>query len=189
MTKPMFADGWWSAAERRPSPNHDERPPGTAIDMLVVHAISLPPGEFGGSNIHALFCNTLDCASDPRYGELRGLKVSAHFLINRDGWLTQYVSVHRRAWHAGRSRFGGREACNDRSIGIELEGTDAHCFTEAQYDALTQISAALFAEFPDMSLSRVVGHSDIAPTRKTDPGPQFDWIRFRASLAMRLRSA
>ncbi|MSR14368.1 MAG: 1,6-anhydro-N-acetylmuramyl-L-alanine amidase AmpD [Gammaproteobacteria bacterium] len=177
-----FTEGWWSAAERRPSPNHDLRPPHT-VDMLVVHAISLPPGEYGSAAISALFCNTLDYGAHPYYSGLQGLKVSAHFLIERDGRLTQYVSVLHRAWHAGVSRFSGQNACNNRSIGVELEGCDDDPFTPAQYLSLGRLTAALFGQFPALSLARIVGHADIAPDRKTDPGPLFDWIGFRAAVA------
>lgn len=178
-----FAGGWWSGAEMRPSANFDDRPPHVEIDMLVVHAISLPPGEFGSGDIHGLFCNTLDCAKHPYYAGLVGLKVSAHFLIDRGGQVTQYVPVQQQAWHAGISSFGGRQKCNERSLGIELEGSDECPFTALQINQLIRVSAALFVEFPQLSLAHVVGHADISPNRKTDPGPYFDWIAFRAALA------
>ncbi len=183
-----FIDGWWSQSARRPSPNYNTRPARTVIDMLVVHAISLPPGEYGSGDVEALFCNTLECDKHPYYAHLQALKVSAHFFIDRAGRTTQYVSVSDRAWHAGASRFGGRENCNDRSVGVELEGCDTDLFTPAQYRALNDVSRMLMDEFPAISLARVVGHSDIAPVRKTDPGRGFDWIRYRAALAVRIRA-
>jgi N-acetyl-anhydromuramoyl-L-alanine amidase len=175
-------DGWWSKATQRRSPNCDERPADSTVDMLVIHAISLPPSEFGSGDIHKLFCNTLDCSQHPYYQGLIGLAVSAHFLIDRDGCVAQYVSVFQQAWHAGASRFGGRERCNARSIGIELEGDDASPFTVEQSSRLIQLARVLVVAFPAISLARMVGHVDIAPTRKTDPGPCFDWIAFRAAL-------
>ena len=162
-----------------PSPNCDARPAGTAIDLLVIHAISLPPGEFGGTGIFELFQNRLDAAAHPYYAGIAALKVSAHFLVRRDGSLVQFVSCEKRAWHAGESAWGGRSRCNDFSIGIELEGTDEVPFEPAQYDELARLTRALQAAYP---LRSIAGHSDIAPGRKTDPGPCFDWARFRALL-------
>jgi N-acetyl-anhydromuramoyl-L-alanine amidase len=162
------------------SPNCDERPPGTAIDLLVIHAISLPPGEFGGTGIVELFQNRLDAAAHPYYAGIAALRVSAHFLVRRDGSLVQFVPCEKRAWHAGESAWRGRSRCNDFSIGIELEGTDETPFEGAQYDALARVARALQAAYP---LRSITGHSDIAPGRKTDPGPCFDWARFRALLA------
>ncbi|AOB29705.1 N-acetyl-anhydromuranmyl-L-alanine amidase [Bordetella sp. H567] len=158
-----------------PSPNCDDRPQGTTISLLVIHNISLPPGEFGGPHVHGLFLNTLDHGAHPWLECLRGLRVSAHFFVRRDGAIVQFVSTDRRAWHAGVSRFDGRERCNDFSIGIELEGTDVLPYTDAQYAALARLAPALSARYP---LRAVRGHSDIAPLRKTDPGPAFEWARF-----------
>jgi N-acetyl-anhydromuramoyl-L-alanine amidase len=158
------------------SPNCDERPPGIAIELIVIHNISLPPGEYGGDAIERLFANTLDYGAHPYYAGLRGLRVSSHFLIRRDGALLQFVPCAMRAWHAGASSWRGREACNDFSIGIELEGSDAEPFTEPQYAALDSLLKALQARFP---IAGIAGHSEIAPSRKTDPGPFFDWLRVR----------
>ncbi len=169
------ADGWASNAVRLPSPNFDRRAEGTEIALLVVHNISLPPGEFGGPYIADLFLNRLDFDAHPYFDQLRSLRVSAHFLIRRDGALVQFVSAHDRAWHAGVSAFCGRERCNDFSIGIELEGTDDRPFEPAQYDTLAALTAALRVAYP---LADVMGHEDIAPGRKTDPGPCFDWQRY-----------
>jgi AmpD protein len=172
-------DGWCLQAERIPSPNFDLRAPGTAIDLLVVHNISLPPSQFGGSCIADLFTNTLDCDAHPYFDQLRNLRVSAHFLIRRDGHLMQFVSANDRAWHAGMSNFAGRERCNDFSVGVELEGTDFEPFESAQYDTLGALAVALASRYP---ISAVAGHEHIAPGRKTDPGPFFDWTHFRKSL-------
>ncbi len=157
------------------SPNHDRRPPGIAIDLLVIHNISLPPGEFGGDAIVRLFTNTLDNSAHPFYAQLRGLKVSSHFLIRRDGEIIQFVPCGKRAWHAGVSSWRGRERCNDFSIGVELEGTDDQPFSVAQYSALARLTRRLCRAYPIRSIA---GHSDIAPQRKTDPGPCFDWQRY-----------
>ncbi|AZG10504.1 1,6-anhydro-N-acetylmuramyl-L-alanine amidase AmpD [Pigmentiphaga sp. H8] len=169
--------GWIDhpAVRRVPSPNTDERPAGTDVSLLVLHNISLPPGEFGGPYVEALFTNTLDCDAHPWFDCLRGLKVSAHFLIDRGGAIVQFASTDRRAWHAGVSCYAGRERCNDFSIGIELEGCDTLPFTDAQYRALAWLTPALRARHP---LQAVRGHEHIAPGRKTDPGPAFDWARY-----------
>lgn len=172
-------DGWADGATRLPSPNFDARSPGVAIDLLVIHNISLPPGQFGGPYIADLFGNCLDCDAHPYFDQLRTLRVSSHFLIRRDGEVMQFVSADCRAWHAGVSNFRGRERCNDFSIGIELEGTDFAPFEDAQYRALAALTAALRARYP---LAAVAGHEHIAPGRKTDPGPHFDWTRYRKSL-------
>ncbi|MBS1169769.1 MAG: N-acetyl-anhydromuranmyl-L-alanine amidase [Burkholderiaceae bacterium] len=174
-------DGWCAAAQQVPSPNCDERPAGAAIDLLLIHNISLPPGEFGGSQIAELFTNTLDCDAHPYFDRLRSLRVSAHFFIRRDGQLLQFVSTNQRAWHAGVSQFGGRERCNDFSIGIEIEGTDFEPFNDRQYQVLTALTQALQQRYP---LAAVAGHQHVAPVRKTDPGPFFDWNRYRALLAV-----
>lgn len=170
------ADGWCEQAQHKPSSNCDARPDGIAIDLLVIHNISLPPGQFGGSQIVDLFTNCLDCDAHPYFDQLRTLRVSAHFLIRRDGSLLQFVSCSDRAWHAGVSSFRGRERCNDFSIGIELEGTDFEPFEAVQYETLAALTVALFTRYP---LTDVTGHEHIAPGRKTDPGPHFDWPRYR----------
>jgi N-acetyl-anhydromuramoyl-L-alanine amidase len=156
------------------SPNFDSRPPGMPVELLVIHNISLPPGCFGGAGVEQLFTNALDPAEHPYYAEIQGMKVSAHFFIRRDGSLIQFVSCLERAWHAGASAWQGRERCNDYSVGIELEGCDTQPFEDVQYAVLNRLAAALHAAYP---LRAIVGHSDIAPGRKTDPGPCFDWTR------------
>lgn len=164
------------------SPNCDERPAGSGISLLVVHGISLPPGEFGGPWIDDFFCNRLDPAAHPYFAEICGLKVSSHLLVRRGGELVQYVPLHLRAWHAGQSSFQGRERCNDFSIGIELEGVDDSPYEAAQYVCLAGVARKLLQAYPGITLDRIVGHSDIAPVRKTDPGPAFDWRHFRTLL-------
>ncbi len=168
------AQGWLAAARRLPSPNCDERPEGTAIRLVVIHNISLPPGVFDGDAVIELFTNRLDWDAHPYYQGIRGLKVSAHFFIRRDGTLIQFVPCALRAWHAGASCWQGTERCNDFSIGIELEGSDDQPFTDAQYAVLGPLVQALKQTYP---IEAVVGHSDIAPGRKTDPGPHFAWQR------------
>ncbi len=167
----------------RVSPNCNQRPPLTVVDLLVIHNISLPPGQFGGEHVAALFCNTLDCSADPAFADLRGVTVSAHLLIDRAGAVTQFVSFRDRAWHAGVSSFEGRSNCNDFSVGIELEGTDRLPYSDAQYAQLAAVTHALCAYFPALTPARIVGHSDIAPLRKTDPGPAFEWARYRQLLS------
>jgi AmpD protein len=174
--------GWLQPAAHRPSPNCNGRPAGASVDLLVVHNISLPAGSFGGGFIESLFTNCLDCAADPSFAELAGLEVSAHLLIDRAGAITQFVGFDQRAWHAGKSRFEGRENCNDFSIGIELEGTDLLSYTDAQYAVLAAVTNLLLQRYPALESRRIVGHSDIAPGRKTDPGPAFDWARLRRLL-------
>lgn len=175
--------GWCLEARHVPSPNCDDRPEGTAVVLGVIHNISLPPGEFGGPYIEALFTNTLDPATHPYFESIHTLRVSAHFLIRRDGQLLQFVPVNRRAWHAGVSVWQGRERCNDFSLGIELEGTDFQPFTAEQYQTLSRLALALHQRYP---LAAWQGHSDIAPGRKTDPGAYFDWDQFRAGLTAAL---
>lgn len=175
-------DGMVQGARYIPSPNCDERPAGAVIELLVIHNISLPAGEFGGPHIARLFTNSLDCSAHPSFENLRGLRVSAHFLIRRRGGLIQFVPCVRRAWHAGVSFWEGRTHCNDFSVGIELEGTDDRPFTASQYRTLGRLVRALAAAYP---LVTAVGHSDIAPGRKTDPGPRFDWSRLRGALRAR----
>ena len=159
------------------SPNFNERPTATDVSLLVIHNITLPPGQFGTPYIQDLFLNQLDLTADPWFVNLDGLKVSAHFLIDRSGHITQFVSCDDRAWHAGASTFEGRAQCNDFSIGIELEGTDDQPFEAVQYEQLANLTRCLRSRYP---LTAVAGHSDIAPGRKTDPGPFFDWQRYRA---------
>ncbi|MEX2367342.1 MAG: 1,6-anhydro-N-acetylmuramyl-L-alanine amidase AmpD [Pseudohongiellaceae bacterium] len=170
------------AASQIPSPNQSRRPDGEQPSLLVIHNISLPPGEFGGPFIHDLFCNTLDCSQHEFFREIGDLRVSAHLLIRRDGWLVQYVPFNRQAWHAGASCFQGRECCNEFSLGIELEGTDAGPFTDRQYRVLAAVTKVLMHTYPLLTPDRIVGHSDIAPGRKTDPGPGFDWNQYRRSI-------
>lgn len=179
------ATGWMKAARRLPSPNQDDRPRGVEPELIVVHSISLPPSSFGGPWIDRLFTNTLDPGAHPYFAGLEGLKVSAHLLIRRDGSLVQYVPFHRRAWHAGRSAWRGRTACNDFSVGIELEGTDRDAFTWPQYRRLAAAIRSLCRTYPGLSPARLAGHSDIAPGRKTDPGPGFDWAKLAGLLAPR----
>lgn len=174
--------GLAQGAIQLPSPHCDARPPGVAIELLVIHAISLPAGEYGGDDVAALFLGTLDCSRRADYGELVNLRVSTHFLVRRDGQVQQFVPVHRRAWHAGVSRFAERERCNDFSVGIELEGCDRDRFTAAQYATLAALTRAVRAACPAIRAENIVGHSDIAPGRKTDPGPHFDWAVYRAAL-------
>ena len=162
------------------SPNHDARPPGVEVSLVVVHAISLPPGQFGGDAIERLFTNRLDPAAHPYFESIAHLRVSSHFLVRRDGALVRFVPLERRAWHAGTSSWRGRGRCNDFSVGIELEGADDAPFEDAQYDALGGLLAQLRAELP---LRAIAGHSEIAPGRKTDPGPRFDWQRLLLDLA------
>ena len=168
------------------SPHCDARPAGTVPELLVIHGISLPPGQFGGPWIDQLFSGNLRPDAHPAFLDLAGLRVSAHVIIRRDGTLTQYVPFGMRAWHAGRSQYQGRGACNDFSIGIELEGTDTTPYTEAQYESLTVLAAALLAAYPTLSAQRIAGHSDIAPDRKSDPGPAFEWARWRRMLGGRI---
>ena len=177
-------DGWIQGVCHIPSPNTDQRPVESNIDLLVIHNISLPPGEFGGPYIEQLFCNQLDPKAHPYFEDIAHLKVSSHLLIRRDGEIVQFVPLNQRAWHAGESSFCGQSCCNDFSIGIELEGTDELPFTEAQYDALSQVSQVIMQTYPDITSERITGHSDIAPGRKTDPGAAFDWTRYRQNLAI-----
>jgi len=162
------------------SPNHDERPPGTEISLVVLHSISLPPGEYGGEAIERLFTNCLDPQAHPYFREICALKVSAHFLVRRDGSVVQFVPVERRAWHAGVSAWRGRSRCNDFSVGIELEGTEEAPFEPAQYESLISLIQQLRNTLP---IRHIAAHSDVAPGRKTDPGARFDWARLLAALA------
>jgi len=173
-------DGTVTGVPFIPSPNFDDRPAGTVVSLLIVHGISLPPGSFGGDQVARLFTNTLDCAAHPYFDLLRGMRVSAHFYIRRSGRLVQFVPCDRRAWHAGASSWAGRERCNDYSIGVELEGTDDTLYTYAQYERLAQLAVALQGRYP---ITDIVGHADVAPGRKTDPGAAFDWHLFNERLA------
>lgn len=173
--------GWLSTARRMPSDNCDARP-SDEISLLVLHNISLPPGQFGAGLVPPFFCNTLDTQCHPALAELAGVRVSSHLFIERDGTLVQCVPFEKRAWHAGRSQFRGRANCNDFSIGIELEGTDTLPYTDAQYRLLADLIPALMRAYPAITAERMVGHEHIAPGRKTDPGPAFDWRRLRRSL-------
>ena len=176
------AEGWLLGAKRARSPNADARPVGTIVDLVVIHAMSLPPEQYGTGDPERLFTNTLDFDAHPFFDALRDLRVSAHFLIARDGAITQFVSTDCRAWHAGVSAFAGRTQCNDFSIGIELEGCDTDSFEAAQYAQLRELVGAVRLRYPDVTSDRIVGHSDIAPGRKTDPGPHFDWDQLRAPI-------
>jgi AmpD protein len=176
------ATGLIQPAQFIESPNQDDRPQATTIDLLVVHGISLPEGQFGGNFITDLFLNRLDSQAHSSFTEIAPLKVSSHLLIRRDGSVLQYVPLHKRAWHAGASSFAGRERCNDFSIGIELEGTDTIAYTAEQYYELSHLAVCLMKHYNDITCEHIVGHSDIAPGRKTDPGPAFDWQYFRQLL-------
>ena len=171
-----------------PSKHHNSRPSDRQVDLLVIHNISLPPGEFGGPYIEQLFTGKLDPEDHEYFKDIYHLEVSAHFLIRRDGKIIQFVPLHFRAWHAGLSSFQGQGNCNDNSIGIELEGTDNISYTEAQYNALTELSEAIVTAYPGISLGRIVGHQDIAPNRKTDPGVAFDWTHYRKRLVNKLEN-
>ncbi len=174
--------GLLEGARYQPSPNCDDRPVGLEVDLIVVHGISLPPGEFGGPWIDALFANRLDPVAHPYFQDIAHLRVSAHLLIRRDGELVQYVPFQRRAWHAGESVYAGRSRCNDFSVGVELEGADHLPYDDRQYPRLASVIQALRAAYPAITSERLTGHADIAPGRKTDPGPAFDWNRLRRLL-------
>jgi AmpD protein len=174
-----WRDGWWQGARRIASPNHGPRPEGTAVTLALIHSISLPPGCYGGDEVERLFTNRLDWDAHPYFQAIRGLQVSSHFFIRRDGELLQFVSCDERAWHAGRSMWQGRENCNDFSIGIELEGLEGETFEPAQYAALARVLRAVASCYP---LQHVAGHEHVAPGRKIDPGPGFDWPELQAAL-------
>ena len=176
---PLWDRGWYRFAHRIASPNFGTRPPGAAIDLVVVHSISLPPGVYGGDEVQRLFTNTLDWDAHPYFKTIEGMQVSAHFFIRRDGALLQFVSCDDRAWHAGRSEYRGRANCNDDSVGIELEGLEGQAFEPAQYEALGVVCAALAQHYP---IRHVAGHEHIAPGRKNDPGAGFDWLRLQREL-------
>jgi N-acetyl-anhydromuramoyl-L-alanine amidase len=177
---PLWHDGWYGFARRLASPNFGPRPAGAQVDLIVVHSISLPPGEYGGDQVQQLFTNTLDWNAHPYFKAMQGLTVSSHFYIRRGGELWQFVSCDDRAWHAGVSQYRGRADCNDDSIGIELEGLEGGAFEPAQYEALAALCAAIGARYP---VQHVAGHEHIAPGRKRDPGAGFDWQRLQQSLA------
>ncbi|ABM96168.1 MULTISPECIES: 1,6-anhydro-N-acetylmuramyl-L-alanine amidase AmpD [Methylibium] len=172
-----WQDGWWSAARRVDSPNHGPRPEGTEVTLALIHSISLPPGSYGGDSIERLFTNTLDWDAHPYFQQIRGLEVSSHFVVRRDGELLQFVPTARRAWHAGRSAWRGRENCNDYSIGIELEGLEGERFEPSQYERLAELLHALARQHP---LRDVAGHEHVAPGRKLDPGAGFEWVRLQS---------
>jgi len=175
----LWENGWYRPAHRLPSPNFGKRPEGACIDLIVIHSISLPPGQYGGNEVQALFTNQLDWDAHPYFGQIRGLEVSSHFYIRRDGTLWQFVSTHDRAWHAGQSHYRGRSNCNDDSVGIELEGLEGDRFEDAQYQTLTRLCRDLRQVCP---IEHMAGHEHIAPGRKQDPGPGFDWSRLRTAL-------
>jgi AmpD protein len=183
------ASGLLTAARQVPSPNQDARPAGVGPELIVVHSISLPPGEYGGPWIERLFTNRLDPRAHPYFASIAGLRVSAHLLIRRDGELVQFVPFHRRAWHAGESCWQGRACCNDFSIGIELEGSDEGPFAWPQYRRLAAVVRALCRSYPGLAADRLAGHSEISPGRKTDPGAGFDWQRLAGLLAPRRYTA
>ena len=174
-------DGWWSRAQRIDSPNFGERPSHAQIDLLVIHSISLPPSVYGGNEIEALFTNQLDWDAHPYFAQIRGMQVSSHFVIRRDGGLLQFVSCDKRAWHAGVSHYRGRDNCNDDSIGIELEGLEGETFEVAQYDTLSVVCKELMKNYP---IAHIAGHEDVAPGRKFDPGAGFDWQSLQDKLVL-----
>jgi len=175
----LWRQGWYRFARPLPSPNHGARPEGSRVELIVVHSISLPPGQYGGNEVQRLFTNTLDCGEHPWFDRLRGLEVSAHFYIRRHGELWQFVSCDRRAWHAGQSSYLDRGNCNDFSVGIELEGLEGDRFEPAQYETLASLCAAIAQHYP---VTHVAGHEHIAPGRKLDPGSGFDWCMLQRTL-------
>ena len=175
----LWDQGWYAPAQRLDSPNFGPRPADACIDLLVIHSISLPPGQYGGQEVQALFTNRLDWDAHPYFAQIRGLQVSSHFYIRRDGCLWQFVSADDRAWHAGHSEYRGRPQCNDDSIGIELEGLEGDVFEDAQYAQLSRLCLALHQNYP---IAHIAGHEHIAPGRKHDPGRGFDWQRFKIAL-------
>lgn len=175
----LWQEGWYRFARRQQSPNHGPRPAGAQVDLIVVHSISLPPGQYGGPQVQELFCNQLDWQAHPYYQTIRGLQVSAHFYIRRTGELWQFVSCEQRAWHAGQSRWRGRDNCNDDSVGIELEGIEGGPFEAGQYETLAGLCAAIAQHYP---VRHIAGHEHVAPGRKQDPGAGFDWPALQRSL-------
>jgi len=182
------AKGILSAAIYYPSPNFDERPANQSLDLLVIHNISLPPGSFAGNYVKDLFLNKLDTNHNEYFKSLADVKVSSHLYIRRTGEIQQFVPFTKRAWHAGVSSFQGRENCNNFSIGIELEGTDTDAYTQVQYQQLAQVTCVIMQQYPKITLQNIVGHSDIAPMRKTDPGTSFDWDHYK-KLVLKLVTA
>lgn len=180
-SKALWYQGWYRFARRLASPNFGARPERVSVDLIVIHCISLPPGQFDTGDVQRLFTNTLDCKEHPYFESLRDLKVSAHFYITRTGQLWQFVSINDRAWHAGESFYRGRRHCNDDSIGIELEGLEGGAFEPVQYDSLSALCAALLEKLP---IAHIAGHEHIAPGRKGDPGPGFDWLQLQSSLGL-----
>lgn len=176
-----WQDGWYSLANRLPSENHGARPPLASIDLIVLHSISLPPGQYGGDQVQQLFTNRLDWQAHPYFQRIAGITVSAHFYIRRDGELWQFVSCNDRAWHAGVSSYRGRSNCNDDSIGVELEGLEGDVFESAQYAALVTLCAAIMQRYP---ILHIAGHEHVAPGRKFDPGPGFDWLLLKKALGL-----
>ena len=181
VTPPLWRDGWYAFAHRIDSPNFGPRPAGASVDLIVVHSISLPPGQYGGPEVAALFTNTLDWEAHPYFQQIRGMEVSSHFFIRRHGELLQFVSIADRAWHAGRSHYRGRDNCNDDSVGIELEGLEGERFADAQYETLSALCQALTETLP---IAHIAGHEHIAPGRKQDPGAGFDWQRLQQNLVL-----
>ena len=181
---PLWIDGWYQFSGRIASPNFGPRPPQTKVDLLVLHSISLPPGRYGGDEVQRLFTNQLDWDRHPYFQSIRGMEVSAHFYIRRNGDLLQFVSCNERAWHAGQSSYRGRSNCNDHSLGIELEGLEGDLFEAAQYETLASLCAAIVAQYP---IAHIAGHEHVAPGRKADPGCGFDWPLMQQSLGLASR--
>ncbi|MEY4362705.1 MAG: hypothetical protein RLZZ24_57 [Pseudomonadota bacterium] len=180
-TDALWHNGWYAFAQHLTSPHFGPRPANATIDLIVLHSISLPPGQYGGPEVSALFGGTLDWDAHPYFQQIRGMEVSSHFFIRRDGALQQFVSVLDRAWHAGRSHYRGRDNCNDDSVGIELEGLEGDTFEDAQYETLSALCSALTQQWP---IAHLAGHEHIAPERKQDPGPGFDWARLHQNLGL-----
>lgn len=189
MTNTFVKDAWLNGAIKTPSPNFNARPSKVTVDMIVIHSISLPPGLYGEGFIQQFFQNNLDSKAHPYFEEIAGLEVSSHFLIDREGVLSQFVCCADRAWHAGQSSFNGKENCNDYSIGIELEGLEGESFTELQYVELSKVCSILMGAYPEITPTRIVAHSDISPGRKFDPGDGFDWAKFRMMLKSKSASS
>lgn len=185
MKRASWHAGWWRHAARLRSPNCNDRPPGEPVTLAIVHSISLPPGQYGGDAVARLFTNRLDVSAHPYFAQLEGLRVSAHFFVRRDGAVMQFVSCDERAWHAGASRWRGREDCNDWSVGIEMEGLEGEPFARAQYRALGRLLRALARRYP---ISEVVGHEHVAPGRKGDPGARFEWRALARGLGSRIET-
>ncbi|MFE8069476.1 1,6-anhydro-N-acetylmuramyl-L-alanine amidase AmpD [Marinobacteraceae bacterium S3BR75-40.1] len=185
----LTPDGWLACARRVPSPNFDTRPAGEVISLLVIHNISLPPGRYGNDCVERFFCNQLPADEHPYFAGIADMRVSSHFMIRRDGELVQFVSLLDRAWHAGRSEFEGRAECNDYSIGVEMEGQDDENYSAEQYETLVRLTRTLMTLVPNITPERIVGHEHIAPGRKTDPGPAFDWQYYLSHLTLMKQSS